>query len=371
MSSTAQEPRTKDHPASAFWPRCQLVLASHIPRQARYPVIDGHNHFWGDDEPGPLLRAMDETGVRLYINVTGNTRIYFDKGGYAIEPRDFSVFKRTVVDLHPGRFMACTMSGFAKWDDRPLFERDDFVERTIAQLESDAKLGACGLKVLKQLGLRFTDRDGSIVRIDDERLDPIWRRAGELGLPVLIHTADPAAFFDPIDKNNEHAITLERFPGWSFHGSRYTKLELLEQRNRMIARHPNTRFILPHAGGYPENLAAVARLLDECPNAHIDFAARIDELGRQPYTARDFMIQYQDRILFATDTPASAEVYRCYFRFLETRDECFEYPNYMGGWDMTRWKICGLYLPDEALKKIYYRNALRMYPGIDSGQFCG
>lgn len=359
----------KDHPARAFWPRCQLVQPSHIPQQARYPVIDAHNHFWGYADPEVLLRTMDQVGVRVYVNVTGNTNIYFDQGGYAIEPCDFGIFKEGVVDRYPGRFEAYTMSGFAKWDDRPLFERDDFVERTIAGLEADVNREACGLKVLKQLGLQFTDRDGSIVRVDDERLDPIWQRAGELGLPVLIHTADPAAFFDPIDEQNEHRITLERFPGWSFHGSRYSKLELLEQRNRMVARHPATTFLLPHVANYPENLGAVARLLDECPNVMIDFSARIDELGRQPYSARDFMIKYQDRIVFATDTPASPGVYQCYFRFLETRDECFEYPNYMGGWDMTRWKICGLYLPDEVLKKIYYQNALQIYPGIDPGLF--
>lgn len=314
---------------------------------------------------------MDQVGVRIYFNLTGNVDIRFDDQGYTytLKPGKFSDFKETVIDHYPDRFKALTMSCFAQWDDDNRLDMDNFVERTIDQLEADIRLGACGLKVLKQLGLQFKDRDGTILRVDDERLDPIWQRAGELEVPVLIHVGDPEAFFERIDERNEHFITLKEFPGWSFYNSRYSGQELRDQRDRMIARHPKTQFILAHMANYPENLESVARLLDTFPNVHLDFSARIDELGRQPYSARDFMIQYQDRILFGVDMPASAEVYQCHFRFLETRDECFEYPNYVGGWDLTRWKICGLYLPDEALKKIYYLNALRLYPGIDPRKF--
>ena len=353
------------HPSDAFWPRCQLATPEHIPVKARFPVIDAHNHFWDYKDLEPVVAVMDEVGVQLYVNLTGNTNLFFAKGDFGIEPRNFAVFRDQALRPYPGRFLGLTMSLFAKWSDPLLFDGDDFVERTIAQFEADVKMGAAGLKILKQLGLFFRDRDGSLVRIDDERLDPIWRRVGQMGLPVLIHTGDPEAFFDPIDKQNEHLLTLTQFPAWSFKGACFSKAELLAQRNRMIRRHPGTQFILAHVANHPEDLGEVAALLDELPNVVIDFSARIDELGRQPYTAREFMLRYQDRILFATDTPASADVYRCYFRFLETRDEHFAYPNYNGKWDNTRWKICGLGLPDEALKKIYYQNALRIYSGID------
>ena len=186
---------------------------------------------------------------------------------------------------------------------------------------------------------------------------PIWERAGELGVPVLIHVSDPIAFFQPIDEHNEHYLTLQEFPGWSFLGSHFTKWELLEQRNRMITRHPRTTFLLPHVANLPENLAAVGQLLDEHPNVVIDFSARIDELGRQPYTARDFFLRYQDRILFGLDMPVSEEAYRCYFRLLETRNEYFDYPDYIGRFGVyTRWKLYGLDLPDEVLKKVYGEN---------------
>ncbi|MEN6498470.1 MAG: amidohydrolase family protein, partial [Thermoguttaceae bacterium] len=192
-----------------------------------------------------------------------------------------------------------------------------------------------------------------------------WRRAGELGIPVLIHVSDPIAFFLPFDAENEHYLTLREFPGWSFQGSHFSKWDLLEQRNRMIAAHPDTTFLLPHMANLPEDLASVGRLLDQFPNVVIDFSARIDELGRQPYTARDFFIHYQDRVLFGLDMPVSPEAYRCNYRFLETRDEYFDYPDYIGRFGVyTRWKLFGLHLPDEVLAKLYYKNAQRVIPGV-------
>lgn len=344
--------------------RCQLVHDEHIPQCARYPVIDSHNHFWGDPEPEELLAVMDQVGVQVYFNLTGNTQMYFGEGGYVSQPRDFGYFKRWVLDRYPKRFMAYSMSGFSLWDSPRLFAQSQFVERTIAQLDQDVRDGACGLKVLKQLGLYFVDNDGAPIPVDDPRLNPIWHHAADLGIPVLIHTGDPNAFFDPPDEANEHSITLKRYSEWGFHNACFSKQELLDQRDRMIARHPKTTFILPHMANYPENLKYVARLMESFQNIYIDFSGRIDELGRQPYTTRDFMIQYQDRILFGTDMPISAELYRCYFRWLETRDEYFNYPNYEGGWDCTRWRIYGLFLPDEVLKKIYHLNALKVFPQI-------
>ena len=211
----------------------------------------------------------------------------------------------------------------------------------------------------------FPGRRSRPIRVDDRRLYPIWKRAGDLGIPVLIHVSDPVAFFLPIDAHNEHYLTLREFPAWSFHGSHFSKEELLQQRNRMIADHPQTMFILPHVANLPEDLATVAELLEAHPNVTIDFSARIDELGRQPYTAHDFFVEYQDRILFGLDMPISPEAYRCYFRLLETRDEHFDYPDYIGRFGVyTRWKLYGLDLPDDILRKVYYENAERILPGV-------
>lgn len=347
-----------------YRPRSLLNLPAHVPVRARFPVIDAHNHLFGDVSAEELLKVMDQVGVHTFVNVTGNARFPFTNGGYAIEECDFGLFKRDFVDAYPGRFEALTMSDFAGVNGSALFARNDSVEGFIANLEAHLDQGACGLKVTKELGLGFRDRDGCMVPVDDERLFPVWRRAGQLGVPVLIHTSDPEAFFLPIDETNEHYANLLAFPRWSFQDAHFSKKELLAQRNRVVASHPNTTFILPHVANHPEDLASVAALMDAHPNVVIDFSARIDELGRQPYTARDFMIAYQDRILFGTDMPVSPEIYRCHFRFLETRDEWFAYPDYDGGWGRARWGICGLHLPDVVLKKIYHLNAERILPGV-------
>jgi predicted TIM-barrel fold metal-dependent hydrolase len=347
-----------------FRPECLLRVAAHIPQQARFPVIDAHNHLFGDLPPQQLVDVMDAVGVRAWVNVTGNTTMPLVNNTYTIARRELNYFLEHYVRAYPGRFAAFTMADFAQWAD-PVLMKDDFVERCLANLDADVRQGACGLKVTKELGLYFQDRDGSMVAVDDERLAPIWRRAGRLGVPVLIHVSDPMGFFLPVDARNEHYLTLREFPGWSFQGSKFSKQELLQQRDRMIARHPETTFLLPHMANLPEDLATVAKLLDEHENVVIDFSARIDELGRQPYTARDFFIKYQDRILFGLDMPVSAEAYRCYFRFLETRDEYFDYPDYIGRFGVyTRWKLFGLHLSDDVLRKVYARNAQRIIPGI-------
>lgn len=348
-----------------FRPDCLLRVPAHVPQRARFPVIDAHNHLFGDLAPERLIEIMDAVGVRAWLNVTGNTVMHLVENTYTIARRPIDWFFEKYAAPYPGRFAAFTMAHFAQQEDPVLLKDDGFPQRCIQQLEADVARGACGLKVTKELGLRFRDQTGAMVRVDDQRLGPIWRRAGELGIPVLIHVSDPIGFFLPADARNEHYLTLREFPGWSFLGSHFSKWELLKQRDRMIAAHPQTTFILPHVANYPENLAAVGQLLDEHPNVVIDLSARIDELGRQPFTARDFFIKYQDRILFGLDMPVSAEAYQCYFRFLETRDEYFDTPDYIGRFGVyTRWKIYGLGLPDEVLRKVYYQNAQRVIPGL-------
>jgi predicted TIM-barrel fold metal-dependent hydrolase len=336
--------------------------------RARYPVVDAHNHLFGDTTAEEMIAIMDAVGVETFINVTGNCVLPFESGGYAIRRRPFEHFRKRWIERFPGRFAAFTMSEFARWDDFALFSGPSgakgFVDRCLRQLEADVAEGACGLKVTKELGLRFTDERGHMIAVDDERLFPIWRRAGEMGLPVLIHVSDPVGFFQPVDEANEHLATLREFPGWSFHGSFYGKDELIEQRDRMIAEHPGTRFLLPHVANYPEDLERVSRLIARFDNVWIDFSARMDELGRQPCSAREFMITWQDRILFGADMPLSTDVYRCYVRFLETRDENFEYVDYLGRWGHARWRIHGLGLPETVLEKIYRANARALVPGL-------
>lgn len=356
-----------------YHPRPLLVRPEHLPPRARFPVIDAHNHLFGDTPPEAMLPVMDEVGVALFLNVTGNCSLPFDEKGYTIRRRPLEAYLDSHCRPHPRRFAALTMADFARWDEFTLFRTEEnpsgsaqtWVEGCLRHLEEDLGRGALGLKLTKELGLQFRDTDGSMIAVDDRRLYPIWARCGKLGVPVLIHTSDPAAFFLPADASNEHYPTLREFPGWSFQDSPFSKAELLAQRDRMIADHPRTRFICAHVANYPEDLGYVAGFLDSHPNAVVDLSARIDELGRQPYSARELLIRYQDRVLFGVDMPVRADIYRAYFRFLETRDEYFEYPDYVGRWGHCRWRIHGLGLPDETLRKIYSENARRVIPGLE------
>jgi hypothetical protein len=347
-----------------FRPQPLLKRPDNTPEKSKYPCVEVHNHLFAVLPADEMIKIMDEVGMKTFINLSGNVVIPFGVGGYTLKRIEFQWFVDNYISKYPGRFAAFTMSEFARFEDMDIFANPNFVDLTIQNMEADFAKGALGLKLTKELGLHFKDTDGSVVPVDDERLDPIWKRAGELGKPVLIHVSDPIGFFQPIDKANEHYPTLLEFPGWSFYGSQYSKWELLEQRNRMIARNPKTTYILPHVANLPEDLDSVAELLDRFPNVNIDFSARIDELGRQPYTAHDFFVKYQDRIVFGTDKPMDARTYRAYFRFLETRDEYFEHPDYIGRWGHSRWRIYGLGLPDEVLKKVYHENAYRIIPGI-------
>ncbi|NLY01414.1 MAG: amidohydrolase family protein [Rhodopirellula sp.] len=348
-----------------FKPECLLNLQPHPPERPRFPVIDAHNHLFGELPAEKLIEVMDAVGVKRWLNVTGNVTMPLENNTYTIARRPLDVFLDKYVKRYPGRFAAFSMADFAQWGDPVLLKDDDWVRRCIEHFDEDLAKGACGLKVTKELGLYFRDRGGELLRVDDQRLCPIWEHAGRRGVPVLIHVSDPVAFFHPIDEHNEHYLTLQEFPGWSFVGSHFSKEELLRQRNRMIGDHPGTTFLLPHVANHPENLSSVGELLDTFPNVIIDFSARIDELGRQPYTSRDFFLKYQDRILFGLDMPVSPEAYRCYYRLLETRDEYFDYPDYIGRFGVyTRWKLYGLGLPDDVLRKIYHDNAQRYIAGL-------
>ena len=324
---------------SDYAPRSQLKVATHATLQPKFPVIDYHNHL-DAQSPQAVLRVMDECGVEKVVNITMRT------GQAAIESIDR--FHRTA----PDRFATI---GWMDWSG---LERSDFTQLSLDRLERLVEHGACGIKFWKDLGLRIRDASGALLRVDDERLAPIFEKAAELDIPVMFHTADPDAFFTPTDQFNERYEELAAHPDWSFYGLSVSKVSLLDQRDRVIARHPKTTFIGAHVAGSSENLSYVAKLLDSHPNLYVDISARTPELGRQPYTARNFLLQYADRILFGTDLLPEVDMYRLYYRFLETADEYFEYPSHASR--QGRWNIYGLFLPPDVLQKIYRTNALKL-----------
>lgn len=324
-----------------------LAAPEHHVERPRFPVIDAHNHAWKGVTAADFVVEMDRRDVRQSV--------ILDAG----HGEQFAEFMQSWVGAHKDRFLVFTNPDWNSLNAR------DFPEKSAALLEDTVRLGACGLKIPKGLGLRFRDSDGKLVPVDDRRFDLLWAKCGEVGVPVCIHTGDPAAFFEPLDGRNERWDELHAHPDWHFHGRDFPSLEqLLRQLRNVVRRHLRTTFIGAHVGGYAENLRWVGRFLDECPNFYVDVSERIPELGRQPYTARRFFIEYQDRILFGTDRPTPREdhVLTTWFRLLETDDEYFQYsPDPIPR--QGRWRVYGLHLPDDVLRKIYHANAVRVIPG--------
>ena len=326
---------------SDFRPRSMLARPEHEIRWPKFPVIDYHNHL-DAQEPREILKIMDECGVERVVNITMQT------GEKALE------MIRKFHSLSPERFATYA------WMDWSDVTSAGFFERAVDRLERLVEQGVCGMKIWKDLGTKVRDADGSLLRVDDERLDPLYEKAAELNVPIMYHIADPDAFFLPIDATNERYEELAAHPEWSYYGSRFGKPELLAQRDRVIARHPKTTFVGAHVAEHPEDLAYVSDLLDRNPNLYVDIGARCAELGRQPYTAREFFLKYADRILFGTDLIPEVTMYRLHYRFLETRDEYFEYPSHASR--QGRWSIYGLFLTEDVLRKVYRENAIRLLP---------
>ncbi len=287
-----------------------------------------------------MLRVMDACNIERVINITMRVG---DEGLAMIDK-----FRAAAPDR-------LATIGWMDWRDMP---EPGFFARAVDRLERMVERGACGIKIWKDLGLTLREANGELLRIDDARLMPLFEKAAELSVPVMFHISDPDAFFLPIDRFNERSEELAAHPDWGFHGSHYSKDELLAQRDSIFAQHPKTTFVAAHVAERPENLAYVSRLLDENPNLFVDIGARTSELGRQPYTARAFFIKCAERILFGTDLAPEVEMYRLHFRFLETADEYFDYPSHASR--QGRWKIYGLQLPDDVLRKVYRDNALKL-----------
>ena len=329
-----------------YQPRSMLQTPEHPVSRARFPVADVHCHWSAQVTPEALIADMDRLGIAYAVNLSGGWGDQLD----AMLER----YKR----FAPDRFEILVNIDFSEID------RPDFGPKWAGILEQAKARGAAGLKIFKDLGLTIEDGSGELVRIDDPRLDPIWAKCGELGMPVLMHSADPLAFFEPIDRFNERLMQLGRHPDWSFYGPQFPpREEVLAQRDRVLARHPGTIFIGAHLGAHAEDLAALGRTLDRHPNFVVDITGRVAELGRQPYTARRFFLKYADRILFGTDRypgRANQPRHRAYFRFLETEDEYFEYHEH--DFPPTgEWRIHGIFLPDDVLKKVYHLNADKLF----------
>jgi predicted TIM-barrel fold metal-dependent hydrolase len=371
-SVPAQESTDQPKPLdlSHYEPKSMLhVHESHVAR-AKFSLIDFHTHISVSTKsehgvelaperqylgaPEELLAVMDRKNIRAMVNLTGG---YGQGLAEAVAKYDRA---------HPGRFYTFAEPSYSR------FKEPDYPKLQAQAIEQAHRDGARGLKILKTLGLYLRENitSGALVKIDDPRFDPMWDACGELNLPVAIHISDPLAFFTPTDRFNERYEELNNHPDWSFHGGDFpSNAELIAARNRVMARHPKTQFVVLHVGNFAENLQDVSENLDSYPNMFVDIAARVGELGRQPRTARKFFDKYQDRILFATDaTPHGDEfpqqvfndkLYEIYYRFLETDDEYFDYaPAKIP--PQGRWRIYGINLPDTILRKVYYENSARL-----------
>jgi uncharacterized protein len=355
--ASAQEIQYREDPDAAKrmtlllkdWdPKPMVHLPVHEVPRARFYVIDVHNHVndaggvHGENVPAAdVVKSMDQANVKKIVILTG---MWGEKLQGVLDK---------MVKPYPDRFMVFAQMDWSKIDD------SNFSTEMVAQLDDAVKRGARGLKVLKDWGLGVKDKSGKLVPIDDPRMDAVWEECGRLGIPVAIHSTDPEAFFSPTDAKNERYEELMRNPSWSFYGPAFpSKQTLLEERNHVIAKHPNTIFIALHVANWPENLDVVSEWLRKYPNMYVEFGAREAELGREPRRAAQFFAEFQDRILFGTDSEPVPAMYANYFRWLETDDEYFPYWDYPG---QGRWMIYGMHLPDAILEKVYHGNAEKIF----------
>ena len=339
-NSNVRVPTTEE-----YQPKSTLVTAEHKPDHAKFPFVDIHSHHWNPtpEQVDRLVKEMDTINLRVMVNLSGGT-------GESLK-KTLAVMK----GRYPNRFVV-----FAnlRYDD---LNTPGYGKRAAARLEQDVRNGAQGLKIFKDFGMDLKYANGERVHVDDPEFDPVWEKCAELKIPVLIHIAEPSAFFDSWDYHNERWEELREFPQRARPPSKYPRFEtLVAERDRMFAKHPRTNFIAAHLAFHGNDLARLGRLFDSHPNVYVDIAAVLAELGRQPYSAHDFLIKYQDRVLMGKDIYDVNE-YKWYFRALETRDEYFEYYRKRHAF----WRIYGFQVPDVVLKKIYYENALKLVPGLD------
>jgi len=330
-------------------PTSTLVVEKNPTIKAKYPFIDAHGHQYRmpNQDLEPVINAMDTLNMAIMVNLSGRSGKQLKKS------------VKNIKDHYPNRFVVFANLDFDN------FGKEQWTENAVTQLKEDIESGARGLKIYKSLGLRYEDSQGNRITIDDKRLDPIWELCGIMGVPVLIHAADPKSFWDPYDADNERWLELKTHPRRKRSDTDPAPWQqLIDEQHNVFKKHPNTKFINAHMGWYANNLNKLGQLLDEMPNMYVGIAAIIAELGRQPRTARAFFVKYQDRILFGKDSWKPNE-FPTYFRVLETADEYFPYHKKYHAY----WAMYGMDLPDDVLKKVYYKNALNIIPGLDRTLF--
>jgi predicted TIM-barrel fold metal-dependent hydrolase len=346
--------RTPEFPVPSirdYKPTSTLVVPEHPVPRAKYPVIDIHSH-----QPAPIseqqldrvVASMNPLNLQVLVNASG-----------ASGDRLVQAVAALRASTHRDRMVQFTTIDFRNVGP-------GWGTRAAQQLEADVKAGALGIgEINKGFGLSTRKADGSRLKLDDPELDAVWAAAARLNVPVFIHTADPQEFFRPIDFTNERWLELALYPDRRFPSPQYpTFEELMAERDRLFRRHPKTTFIAAHMGWHANNLARLGKMFDEMPNVYGEVGAVLYDLGRQPRTAHDFFVKYQDRILFGKDSYQPDE-FPYYWRTFETGDEYFDYYRDYHAF----WKLYGMAVPDGVLRKLYYQNALKLVPGLPRGAF--
>lgn len=334
-----------------YTPRSTLVVPEHPVPRAKFPVVDVHSHH----RPGvsgarwdTIIGEMDQLNLQVLVNLSGGSGDTLSRSVQAIG-----------ASTHPGRMVFFANIDFGGG------VTPGFGQRAADQLGRDVAAGAVGLKLFKNFGISVRDGEGQRVTVDDPELDPVWEMCARLDIPVLIHTGEPSEFYQPVDRHNERWLELILRPGRRMPSDEYPSFEtMMGERDRMFLRHPNTRFIAAHMGWHANDLTRLGAMLDRMPNVVVGTGAILYELGRQPRAARAFFEKYSDRVLFGKDSYAPDE-FPYYWRTLETNDEYFDYYRRYHAF----WKMYGLGLSDDILRKVYYENALRVVPGIDRSGF--
>jgi uncharacterized protein len=352
LANAQEKPLDMKMDFEQYDPPATLKVEEHRLKRAKFPFIDIHNHQgnMNTSDFKDLVAKMDALNMAVMINLSGRG---FRSSGDHLEKSIENINNR-----FPTRFVLFTNVDFNDIDN------PEWTTRTVKQLEADVKRGAKGLKIYKSLGIHNKDSKGNRISINDPRIDPVWAKCGELGVPILIHSADPKPFWDPIDNQNERWLELKLHPGRRYDETFARWETIIAEQHDVFRKHPKTTFINAHLGWYGNDLGKLGELMDKYPNMLTEIGAVIAELGRQPRAAKTFLTKYQDRVLFGKDSWVPDE-YETYFRVLETEDEYFPYHKRYHAF----WRMYGIGLPDEILKKIYYKNALRILPNMDKKQF--
>lgn len=349
-------PGFKPAPEVPAMPKALMKLPRTNITRAKYPVVDFHLHGGSlktaaDYEK--MIRLMDQTGIGVICNMDGGFGKTFDRNMEVGAP-----YRDRIIHFARLDFNGINEPG---WSDK-----------TAAELERCFRAGAAGLKINKVVGLELRNKDGSYIQSDDPRFDASWEMCAKYNKPVMIHTSDSIGRFLPIGPENERyeaGLWRSSPEGNYYHTGQPTPDVIEKARENMHAKHPHTRFVNAHMAMLYYDMDKVAALLDKYPNADVELSATVQDLGRAPRLVRDFFIKYQDRILFGSDgNPGRGvdEFWVPHWRFLETFDEHFDHPAQLrsatGAPLHGRWRIYGIGLPDDVLRKVYYANALRYLP---------